>query len=225
MTKSDRNPKTPPPQPPRNRTLLVIALAAAAVIAAFILWANMEPPPPMSPGDPDAQPTIPETAMQDLMNQIAHVREMIGDDTTDFPALASLGNLYFDANMYEEAIVWYKKALRIQPDDLSVLTDMAIMYRSLHKHDTAVVILRNVVALDSTWQQAWFNLDALSRAGPEYRVCRPSAPGDRAPPEGTGHRHAGEVGVILVKDSRNGVITRDGTGEYKIHPYDSRARV
>ncbi|HUU44670.1 MAG TPA: tetratricopeptide repeat protein [Acidobacteriota bacterium] len=161
MTKSDRNPKTPPPQPPRNRTLLVIALAAAAVIAAFILWANMEPPPPMSPGDPDAQPTIPETAMQDLMNQIAHVREMIGDDTTDFPALASLGNLYFDANMYEEAIVWYKKALRIQPDDLSVLTDMAIMYRSLHKHDTAVVILRNVVALDSTWQQAWFNLGVI----------------------------------------------------------------
>ena len=160
MTKSDRKPKASSAQPSRNRILLVIALVAVAVIAAFVLRAKMEPPP-MSAGDPDAQPMTPEMATQDLMNQIAHVREMIGDDTTDFPALSTLGNLYFDAKMYEEAIVWYRKALRVQPENLNVLTDMAIMYRTLHMHDSAAVILRHVVALDSTWQQAWFNLGVI----------------------------------------------------------------
>ena len=67
--------------------------------------------PPTAESGQDTQRMTPEEAQQDLMNQIAHVREMIGNDTTDFAALSTLGNLYFDANMYEEAITWYQEEI------------------------------------------------------------------------------------------------------------------
>jgi cytochrome c-type biogenesis protein CcmH/NrfG len=102
-----------------------------------------------------------ETAMQQVTDQIGHIREMLAKDSTNFDAWAALGNLYFDAGMPEDAIPAYHKALALEPSNPNVLTDMATMYRSIKRPDSAISILRQVIAFDSTWQQAWFNLGVI----------------------------------------------------------------
>ena len=37
-----------------------------------------------------------------------------------------LGNLYFDAERYDDAIKWYGEALKLEPNDVNVSTDLGV---------------------------------------------------------------------------------------------------
>ena len=130
-----------------------------AVVAVYILKTNMEPPNTAGDAAPD-QPSA-EEAMQHLMQQIDDINERLASDSTDFDAWAKLGNLFYDAQMPEEAIDPYRRALEIKPDDPAVRTDLSTMLRSLGRHEEATEHLRRVVDDDSTWHQAWFNLGVI----------------------------------------------------------------
>src|SRR5678815_5135097 len=39
-----------------------------------------------------------------------------------------LGNLYFDAERYDEAIKWYGDAIKLSPKDVDVSTDLGVSY-------------------------------------------------------------------------------------------------
>src|SRR5258706_11297424 len=39
-----------------------------------------------------------------------------------------LGNLYFDAERYDEAIKWYDEAVKLSPKDVNVSTDLGLAY-------------------------------------------------------------------------------------------------
>lgn len=156
------------PQTSSNRYILIAALAFAAVVAIFIIKTNMEPPrTDQVAATQDANSRMPDgmidtaAAREQLMHQIEHIQEILKKDTTNFDAWAALGNMYFDANMPEDAIVHYHRALELRPDDLHVLTDMATMLRAVGRSDTAVVVLQHVLAIDSTLAQAWFNLGVM----------------------------------------------------------------
>jgi tetratricopeptide (TPR) repeat protein len=49
-----------------------------------------------------------------------------------------LGNLYFDAERYPEAIAWYQQALKINPGDPNVSTDLAVCYYYSNDSDRAL---------------------------------------------------------------------------------------
>jgi cytochrome c-type biogenesis protein CcmH/NrfG len=151
-----------------NRYILIAALAFAAVVAIYIIKTNMEPPKTEQvAATQDANSRMPDgmvdtaAAREQLLHQIEHIQEILKKDSTNFDAWAALGNMYFDANMPEDAITHYRRALELRPDDLHVLTDMATMLRAVGRSDTAVVVLRHVVAIDSTLSQAWFNLGVM----------------------------------------------------------------
>jgi tetratricopeptide (TPR) repeat protein len=49
-----------------------------------------------------------------------------------------LGNVYFDAERYPEAIAWYQQALKIDPNDADVSTDLAVCYYYSNDPDRAL---------------------------------------------------------------------------------------
>ncbi|HJZ70553.1 MAG TPA: tetratricopeptide repeat protein [Vicinamibacterales bacterium] len=49
-----------------------------------------------------------------------------------------LGNLYFDAERYDEAIKWYSDALRLAPDNVDVSTDLGVCYYYSNQPDKAL---------------------------------------------------------------------------------------
>ncbi len=51
---------------------------------------------------------------------------------------AQLGNLYFDAERYDEAIKWYGDALRLAPNDVNVSTDLGVCYYYSNQPDKAL---------------------------------------------------------------------------------------
>jgi tetratricopeptide (TPR) repeat protein len=56
----------------------------------------------------------------------------------DAKARVDLGNLYFDAERYPEAIAWYQQALKIQPNDADVSTDLGVCYYYSNDSDRAL---------------------------------------------------------------------------------------
>lgn len=146
-----------------NRYLLVAILAFVALVTVLLLKQNMEPPAEQAGGGQPTQTGRPdqEQARQMAMEQIAHVADILARDSSDFDAWSALGNLYFDINMPAEAIEHYEGALRLRPNDTHVLTDLATMKREAGQAKDAVEILQKVVSLDSTLEQAWFNLGVI----------------------------------------------------------------
>ena len=49
-----------------------------------------------------------------------------------------LGNLYFDAERYDEAITWYSEALKLAPNDVNVSTDLGVCYYYTNQPDKAL---------------------------------------------------------------------------------------
>jgi cytochrome c-type biogenesis protein CcmH/NrfG len=56
----------------------------------------------------------------------------------DARSRVDLGNLYFDAERYSDAISWYQRALKIRPDDADVSTDLAVCYYYSNDPDRAL---------------------------------------------------------------------------------------
>ncbi len=49
-----------------------------------------------------------------------------------------LGNLYFDAERYTDAIKWYTEALKLAPNDVDVSTDLGVSYYYTNQPDRAL---------------------------------------------------------------------------------------
>ena len=161
------------PQVSSNRYILIAALAFAAVLAVYIVKTNLEPPKPQDvaatqeansrilDGEQQVDDVDAAAVHEELISQVGHIKTILTKDSTNFDAWAALGNLYFDANMPEDAISHYRRALALKPDDIHILTDMATMLRASGRADTAVTVLNHVIWLDSTLAQAWFNLGVI----------------------------------------------------------------
>jgi len=160
------------PEVPSNRYILIAALASAAVVAIYIITTNLETPKSDQVAatqdnnsrildDQDGQAADGAGTQEEMAHQIEHIKAILQKDSSNFDAWTALGNMYFDANMYEDAIVHYRHALILKPDDIHVLTDMATMLRADGRPDTAVTVLNHVLAIDSTLSQAWFNLGVI----------------------------------------------------------------
>ncbi|GAB4327878.1 MAG: hypothetical protein Kow0074_23440 [Candidatus Zixiibacteriota bacterium] len=159
-------PQSDPPRGTGNRYVLIAVLAVVVVVTVMLLRQNMEPPPQQQQQQAeqaqDGQERMnSQERFQQTMEQIAHVEDILSRDSTNFDAWAALGNLYYDANMPEEAIHHYEHALKLKPGDLHVRTDMATMKRTQGKPEEAVEILTGVVSDDSSFTQAWFNLGVI----------------------------------------------------------------
>lgn len=56
----------------------------------------------------------------------------------DVASRVQLGNLYFDAERYQDAAKWYEEALKLNPNDVNVSTDLGVAYYSMSQPDRAL---------------------------------------------------------------------------------------
>ncbi len=57
---------------------------------------------------------------------------------TDAAVRVELGNLYFDAERYPEAVRWYEDALKLNPKSADVSTDLGVAYYYMNQPDRAL---------------------------------------------------------------------------------------
>ena len=79
----------------------------------------------------------------------------------DVDSLVSLGNIYYDAGRYTEAIPWYEKAVEKIPTNTDVRTDLGTAYFYSGNNDKAKEHWGKVFEQDPNKIQAHFNLGVL----------------------------------------------------------------
>ena len=76
-----------------------------------------------------------------------------------------LGNAYFDAERYDEAIKWYTDALRLQPNDVNVITDLGVCYYYSNQPDKALEMFDKSLKLDPKHAKTLLNLGIVKAFG------------------------------------------------------------
>ncbi len=71
-------------------------------------------------------------------NQVATLRAEIQRDANNPKPRVDLGNLYYDAERFDEAARWYEEALKLDPRNVNVSTDLGICYHYLGQTDRAL---------------------------------------------------------------------------------------
>lgn len=159
-----------------------------------------------APGTAQAAPPLDAT-------RAATLEATADSNPKDAETRVQLGNLYFDAERYAEAIQWYDGALKVDPKNVNASTDLGIAYYYTNKPDLALAQFERSLAIDSTHSktllnigivrafgkadlegaaQAWQKVIDLAPGSPEAAVAKKGLDGMR---EG----HAATPGAPVVK--------------------------
>jgi len=76
-----------------------------------------------------------------------------------------LGNLYFDAERYDDAITWYEAALKLTPKDVNLSTDLGVCYYYTNQPDKALAQLDKSLAIDPKHTKTLLNLGIVRAFG------------------------------------------------------------
>jgi tetratricopeptide (TPR) repeat protein len=78
---------------------------------------------------------------------------------------AQLGNLYFDAERYDEAIKWYAEAVKLAPNDPNVSTDLGVSYYYTNQPDKALEQFARSLQLEPKHTKTLLNVGIVKAFG------------------------------------------------------------
>jgi tetratricopeptide (TPR) repeat protein len=98
----------------------------------------------------------------DFNGLIEEYKSILAGDPNNFAATIALGNAYFDAGEWKQAIENYEQALLLDPSNTDVITDvitdMGTCYRNLGMPGRAIAEYERALKIEPTHQNALFNL-------------------------------------------------------------------
>jgi tetratricopeptide (TPR) repeat protein len=112
-------------------------------------------------------------------------------ERTNATPRVQLGNLYFDAERYDDAIKWYAEAIKLTPNDVNVSTDLGVSYYYSNQPDKALAQFTHSLSLDPKHGKTLLNvgivkafakqdLDGAARAWQEVIRLAPDTPEGQA---------------------------------------------
>ena len=93
------------------------------------------------------------------------LRTTVERDPENAGARVELGNLYFDAERFVEAVSWFEQALELNPHDVDVSTDLGMSYYYTNQPDRALEQLERAIALDPKHQKTILNIGIVRAFG------------------------------------------------------------
>jgi cytochrome c-type biogenesis protein CcmH/NrfG len=98
-------------------------------------------------------------------SQATPLLEKLQSDLNNAELLASIGNVYYDTQQYPIAISYYHEALKLQPANTDVRTDMARAYWYTGDADTAMVEFKKSLSYQPNMPNTLFNLGIVEWQG------------------------------------------------------------
>jgi tetratricopeptide (TPR) repeat protein len=123
--------------------------------------AETSPPASSSPA-PESSTPPPAVLDQTKVRALENVAEK---DSKNAVARTQLGDLYYDAGRYPEAIRWYQEALALNPKDVSVSTDLGVSYYYNKETDRAIDQLQKSLQIDPSHAKTLLNLGVVKAFG------------------------------------------------------------
>jgi tetratricopeptide (TPR) repeat protein len=97
--------------------------------------------------------------------QVDALTSVAGREAKNPQPRVQLGNLYFDAERYDDAIKWYAEALTLAPNDVNVSTDLGVGYYYTNQPDKALEQFDRSLKLDPNHPKTLLNVGIVRAFG------------------------------------------------------------
>jgi tetratricopeptide (TPR) repeat protein len=150
---------------------IVFALAGVAfgLIAGWVIGTQTTSRAPAAPAQASAAEPAAETAgtRAALLDeaQVTALKSVAAREPSNARPRAQLGNLYFDAERYPEAIQWYGEAVKLAPNDVNISTDLGICYYYTNQPDKALQQFEHSLQLDPNHAKTLLNVGIVRAFG------------------------------------------------------------
>jgi tetratricopeptide (TPR) repeat protein len=98
-------------------------------------------------------------------NRVQALRSLAEQDPTNVQPRVDLGNMYFDAEQYTEAIRWYEEAIALNPSDPNVSTDLGVAYYYTNQPARAVAQFEHSLEVDPAHTKTMLNMGIVKAFG------------------------------------------------------------
>jgi tetratricopeptide (TPR) repeat protein len=117
-----------------------------------------------APAQQQQQASAPQAVPVDPARAKA-LEETASKDPKDVQARVQLGNMYFDAEQYQQAITWYEQALTLNPNDANVSTDLGVAFYYLNQADRALAQFEHSLKIDPKHIKTLLNVGIVRAFG------------------------------------------------------------
>jgi cytochrome c-type biogenesis protein CcmH/NrfG len=97
--------------------------------------------------------------------KVTAFRNVAEKDPKNAAPRVQLGDLYFNAERFDDSIKWYEQALALTPDDVRVSSQLAMAYYYTNQTDRALQQLERSVKMNPKHAEAWLNLGFVRAFG------------------------------------------------------------
>ena len=120
---------------------------------------------PMAQAAPASQqPAAPQPVPVDPVRVKALESEAAANARDPQPRV-QLGNIYFDAEQYQDATSWYEQAITLNPNDANVSTDLGVAYYYLNQPDRALTQFDHSLKVDPRHIKTLLNVGIVRAFG------------------------------------------------------------
>jgi tetratricopeptide (TPR) repeat protein len=137
------------------------------VLVGWIIGSQQDRPPapaPVAAATPATAPGSPAPAAFDESRASA-LKVTAERNPSDVETRVQLGNLYFDAERYPDAMQWYQAALKVDPKNVNASTDLGIAYYYSNQPDQALAQFERSLAIDPKHSKTLLNVGIVRAFG------------------------------------------------------------
>jgi len=142
-----------------GRTMLKTAIVAWVLLALTITGGCKEQG--KDANAPVSKAAADKNKSPNYYGLIEEYQGILAGDPHNLAAIIALGNAYFDAGEWKQAIRHYEQALELDPANANVITDMGTCYRNMGMPDRAIAEYERALKSEPAHQNALFNLGVV----------------------------------------------------------------
>jgi cytochrome c-type biogenesis protein CcmH/NrfG len=138
------------------------------VLVGWIVGSQQAAPPRGAAAPAAAQPSASgqqQSAPVLDQSRVDALRSTAERNPNDAETRVQLGDLYFDAEKFEDAIRWYEEALKIDPRNVNASTDLGISFYYLNQPDRALAQFDRSLAIDPKHSKTLLNIGIVRAFG------------------------------------------------------------
>ena len=144
-----------------------VAGIAFGLIAGWIIGTQQapsrQPPAQATTSSAPAQASTRAAVLDE--SKVTALKSVAEREPSNAKPRIDLGNLYFDAERYDDAITWYEAALKLAPRDVNLSTDLGVCYYYVNQPDKALEQFDRSLKLDPKHAKTLLNLGIVKAFG------------------------------------------------------------
>ena len=154
---------------PRESILFGVAGVFFGLIVGWIIGSQqVAGPRPATVAEQQAAPAPSgqtDTTVPLDESRAASLRASAEQNPRDAATRVQLGNMYFDAGRFPEAVKWYEQAVQIAPQNVNASTDLGISYYYTNQPDRALGQFERSLAIDPNHSKTLLNVGIVRAFG------------------------------------------------------------